>query len=70
MILKKFTEIIEKQLGKKAQKNLLPMQPGDVPVTYADISKAKEMLGFDPKVKIEQGIKEFIGWYKEYKGIK
>ncbi|MBV9080321.1 MAG: GDP-mannose 4,6-dehydratase [Elusimicrobia bacterium] len=61
-----FIECIEKELGRAAKKNLMPMQPGDVPATYADIDKSRKMLGFDPKVKIEQGIKEFIGWYKDY----
>ena len=40
------------------------MQPGDVPVTYADIRKAKKMLGYNPKTSIEKGIKEFVEWYK------
>jgi UDP-glucuronate 4-epimerase len=64
--LMKFIEIIEKELGKKAKKALLPLQPGDLPKTYADIGKARRMLGFEPKTTIEQGIKEFIGWYKGY----
>lgn len=61
-----FIEVIEKELGKKAQKNLLPLQPGDVPETFADIDKSRQMLGFDPQVSIEQGIQKFIAWYKEY----
>ena len=58
--------LIEKELGKKAKKNMMPMQPGDVPRTSADITKAKKLLGFEPKVKVEQGLKKFIEWYKEY----
>lgn len=61
-----YIECIEKELGRKAVKNMLPMQPGDVPATSADIDKSRRMLGFDPKVKIEQGIKEFLTWYKAY----
>ncbi len=58
-----FISCIEKELEVKAQKNLLPLQPGDVPETCADISKSKKMLGFNPRVKIEQGIAEFLKWY-------
>ncbi len=61
-----FIECIEKELGKKAEKKLLPLQPGDVPETFADIGSSKEKLNFNPKVKIEEGIKMFIEWYKEY----
>ena len=61
-----YIECIEKELGRKALKNMLPMQPGDVPATSADIDKSRRMLGFDPQVKIEQGIKEFITWYRDY----
>lgn len=61
-----YIECIEKELGKKAKKNLLPMQPGDVPESFADIERSRKMLGFDPKVKIEEGIHQFILWYKSY----
>ncbi len=61
-----FIEVIEKELNKKAIKNLMPIQPGDVPETFADIEKAKKMLRYDPKTKIEEGIKQFIKWYREY----
>lgn len=64
-----FIECIEKELGREAKKNLMPIQPGDVPVTYADIKKAKKMLGYNPKTSIEEGIKKFIDWYKKYKGL-
>lgn len=67
--LEYFISVIEKELGKKAKKNMLPMQPGDVEKTYADITKAKKLLGFAPKTNIEKGIKEFINWYKEYYGV-
>ena len=61
-----FIELIEKNLGKKAQKNYLPMQIGDFLENYADIEKAKKDLGFEPKTSLEEGIKKFVGWYKEY----
>lgn len=64
--LMKFIELIEQELGKKALINFMPMQPGDVPATYADISKAKELLGFSPKVRVEEGVPNFIRWYKDY----
>lgn len=61
-----FIECIESILGKKAIKNLLPLQPGDVPVTFAEIEKTKQVLGWEPKIEIEQGIKLFANWYQEY----
>ncbi len=64
--LSHFIECIEKELGVEAEKNLLPLQPGDVPRTMADLTKAKDMLGFTPKTKIEDGIKQFVSWYKEF----
>ena len=64
--LRYFIECIEKELGKTAEKNMLPMQQGDVHMTYADIDKTKEILGWEPKISIEEGIKKFIEWYKEY----
>ncbi len=56
--------LIEENLGKRARIKFLPFQPGDVPITYADISKAKKFLGYQPQVPIEEGIKRFITWYK------
>ncbi|MFA6524983.1 MAG: NAD-dependent epimerase/dehydratase family protein [Patescibacteria group bacterium] len=64
--LKYFIGIMEKELGLKAKINMLPMQAGDVEKTHADISKAKKMLRFTPKINIEEGIHHFIQWYKEY----
>jgi len=68
--LLQFVKILEKALGKKAQKKLLPMQPGDVPSTYADIEFSRLKLGFSPKVTLEEGIPRFVEWYKEYMGKK
>ncbi|MGH7990610.1 MAG: SDR family NAD(P)-dependent oxidoreductase [Limisphaerales bacterium] len=58
-------ELLEGALGKKAVIDRKPNQPGDVPVTFADISKARAKLGYDPKVKIEQGIKLFAEWFQK-----
>lgn len=63
--LMSFIEEIEKQLGKKASLNLLPMQPGDVPATFSDISPIQK-LGFQPKVNYKSGIFEFVKWYNSY----
>ena len=57
---------IEETLGKKAVINKLPEQPGDVPLTYADISKARERLGYKPTTKIKEGIPKFVEWYRKY----
>lgn len=62
--LRKLISLIEKNLGKKAQIDEQPNQPGDVPITYADIEKAKRMLGYSPCTKIEKGIELFVKWYK------
>jgi UDP-glucuronate 4-epimerase len=58
-------EVLEKSLGKKAVIDRQSMQPGDVPLTFADISKARKMLGYAPRVKIEQGIPLFVEWFKK-----
>jgi len=58
--------IIEETLGKEAEKNYLPLQPGDVPETYADIEKARETLNFNPKTPLRRGVGDFIKWYKDY----
>jgi len=64
--LMKFIEVLEDCLGKKAKKNLLPMQPGDVPATYADVDDLIKDVGFKPTTPIEEGIKKFVEWYREY----
>ena len=57
-----FIELLERYLGRTAKKKFLPMQEGEVPVTYADISKSRELLGYDPKVSIEEGLRRFCSW--------
>jgi UDP-glucuronate 4-epimerase len=64
--LMEFIGVIEEELGMEAQKNMMPIQPGDVPATSADIQKSKEMLGFNPKTSIREGIHNFLVWYREY----
>lgn len=61
-----FIHLIEKYLGKKAIINFLPIQPGDVPETYADIASATAKLGFRPQTNIRDGIKLFLDWYLDY----
>jgi UDP-glucuronate 4-epimerase len=61
-----FIGIIEEELGREAQKNMMPLQPGDVLETSADIGKSKDMLGFSPRTPIREGIKKFLAWYREY----
>ncbi|MCC7049335.1 MAG: GDP-mannose 4,6-dehydratase [Alphaproteobacteria bacterium] len=64
--LLRFIGILERELGAKAKLDLQPMQPGDVPETYADIAASERDLGFKPRVPIDQGIPRFVKWYKEY----
>ena len=64
--LMRFIEVLEEALGKKAKKNLLPIQPGDVPATYADVADLMRDIGFKPSTSIEEGIKRFVEWYKGY----
>lgn len=66
VLLSRFIEVIEAALGKKAQLNLLPMQPGDVPMTYADVDDLIRDVDFQPKTSIEQGISQFVHWYQSY----
>ncbi len=65
-----FISLIEKGLRKKAEKNLLPIQPGDVEQTYADIEALIQDVGFAPSTPIEVGIEQFLSWYQEYYAIK
>jgi len=58
-------DLIEKYSEKKALKNYMPMQPGDVEKTWADLTKTRKLLGYHPKVHIEEGLKNFVNWFKE-----
>ena len=66
--LLRYIEVLEQCLGRKAQKNFLPMQPGDVPATYADVSDLVSEFGYAPETPIEQGVARFVDWYREYYG--
>jgi len=63
--LRDLISLLEQALGKKAQVEELPEQPGDVPITYAEISKARRLLGYDPKVDIAEGVGWFVQWFRD-----
>jgi UDP-glucuronate 4-epimerase len=63
--LNRLIELLEAALGKKAVIDRQPLQPGDVPITFADISKAQSILGYRPQIKIEEGIRRFVEWFRE-----
>ena len=67
--LSRYIEVIEEVVGKKAIYNYMPMQPGDVPATYANVDDLVRDVGFKPDTSIETGIKNFIDWYREYYGV-
>jgi UDP-glucuronate 4-epimerase len=64
--LNRLISLLEQALGRKAAITRLPPQPGDVPLTCADVTKAREQLGYHPQVKIEQGIPLFATWFKQH----
>ena len=59
-------ETLERALGREAKKNYLPMQPGDVPATYADVAALQEVVGFAPDTPLEEGLQRFVEWYRGY----
>jgi UDP-glucuronate 4-epimerase len=61
-----YIEVLEDCLGMKAEKNLLPLQPGDVPDTYADVSELVRDVGYKPDMSVEQGVASFVAWYRDY----
>ena len=67
--LMEFIEQIEANIGKTAVKNMMPIQPGDVPATYADVSDLARDTGYKPKVGVKEGIKNFIEWYRKFYAI-
>jgi UDP-glucuronate 4-epimerase len=64
--LLRYIEVLERNLGKRAQMNLLPMQPGDVPITRADVTDLERDFGYHPGTTIEEGVARFIEWYRGY----
>ena len=67
--LMKYVSVLEDCLGRKAEINLLPLQPGDVPDTYADVSELISDVGYKPDTSVEDGVASFVKWYREYYGI-
>ncbi|MGB7288286.1 MAG: NAD-dependent epimerase/dehydratase family protein, partial [Salaquimonas sp.] len=64
--LETFISTLEKIIGKKAVRENLPMQPGDVPATYANIDAIHRDYGFSPTIDLETGLRSFVGWYRQY----
>ncbi len=64
--LREYISVLEDCLGKKAEQNLLPLQPGDVPDTYANVEALVEDTGYKPETTIQEGIANFVEWYREY----
>jgi UDP-glucuronate 4-epimerase len=66
--LRELIELLERELGSKAKIDRQPLQPGDVPQTFADITKARRLLGYKPQTQIEDGIKKFVEWFRHKSG--
>jgi len=64
-----YIEVLEDCLGMKAEKNLLPLQPGDVPDTYADVQELVRDVGYKPDMSVQQGVANFVAWYREYNQV-
>ena len=64
--LTRYIEVLEARLGRKARKTLLPLQPGDVPVTRADIRDMAREFGYQPRTTLEEGVARFVDWYRAY----
>ena len=67
--LLRYIEVLEECLGRKAEKRLLPMQPGDVPDTYADVTALSRDTGYTPTTPVEEGVKRFVAWYRGFYGV-
>lgn len=61
-----FIAAIEDELGSEAQKEFLPLQPGDVPDTYADVRELQNAVGYEAQVSMSEGVRRFASWYREY----
>jgi UDP-glucuronate 4-epimerase len=64
--LLEFIGCIERALGQVAEKNLLPMQDGDVPATYADVDALRDWVGFSPTIPVDVGVRRFVDWYRDF----
>lgn len=67
--LMRYIELLEENLGRKAEKNMLPLQKGDVPATEAEVQDLMNDVGYEPQVPVEEGIKNFVSWYKDFYGV-
>lgn len=67
--LLKFIAVLESACGREARKDFVAMQPGDMEATYADIEPARRELGFEPMTRIEEGLPQFVAWYRDYHGV-
>ena len=67
--LMRYIEVLEEALGRKAKTNMLPMQPGDVPATWADVDDLRRDVGFEPTTTVEEGVRRFVEWYKTFYGV-
>ena len=67
--MSRMIEILEDALGRKAEKTFLPMQAGDVTLTYADISAIQRDFGFKPETRLEDGLPRFTRWFRDYHGL-
>jgi UDP-glucuronate 4-epimerase len=65
----RYIEVLEEKLGRKAEINFLPMQAGDVQATEADVTETREVLRYQPKVSVEEGVGRFVDWYRGYYGV-
>ncbi|MBB1087419.1 NAD-dependent epimerase [Lysobacter sp. SG-8] len=66
--LMRYIELIEENLGRKAERRLLPLQPGDVPESHADVQALQSDVGYAPETPVEEGIRRFVAWYRDYYG--
>jgi UDP-glucuronate 4-epimerase len=64
--LTRYIDVLEECLGRQADRNLLPLQPGDVPDTYADASELAANVGYRPATPVEEGVRRFVAWYRDY----
>jgi UDP-glucuronate 4-epimerase len=64
--LSRYIEVLEEALDRKAEKILLPLQPGDVPDTHADVAELARDTGYSPSTPVEEGVRRFIAWYRDF----
>ena len=64
-----FIDVLEQAIGRQATKNMMPIQPGDVPATFANVDDLTRDVGFKPSTSIEDGIQKFVDWYRDYYNV-